>query len=196
MANEEKPVSPAVQAARERLAALKAKSNKLPAEEEELAELARQEIAERKRLDKEGEEALRQFVLLKEAEAWEKLPPDQRNRASVVAAYDWPTHKRTARYEGDAIKIDSGRGVMIITALDRDAAAKAMKPAAKVGEHGVGLYDNSEEAVLRGLLKAVLYPDATAIQMICVESPAFAAAAHSQAIELSGAFARVTSGKS
>jgi hypothetical protein len=183
-------------ALRERVEALKAKSNKLSDGKQRVAELRRQEIAELKRLDEEGEEALRQLVLIKEAEAYEKLSPEDRARTTIVAVYDWPTHKRTAKFDGDAIDIESGRGYIIVTALDRETAIQALKPTAKIGEGGLALFDNSEDAVRRGLVKAAVVPDASTIMQIVNESFPLAAAAYSQAVQLSGAFAAVTSGKS
>ncbi len=183
-------------ALRERVEALKAKSNKLSDGKQRIAELRRQQIAELKRLDEEGEAALRQFVLIKEAEAHEKLPPEERARTTILAVYDWPTHKRTATFNDDAIDIESGRGYIIVTALDRETAIQALKPTAKIGEGGLALYDNGEEAVRRGLLKAALAPDSGTVMQIVNESFPLAAAAYSQAVQLSGAFASVTSGKS
>jgi hypothetical protein len=189
--------TPEERALRERVEALKVRSNKLPASRQKIAELNRQEIAELKRLDEEGQEALRQIAHIREAEAWQKLSPEARARASVQAVYDWSTHKRTCQVSGDTVDIETGRGLIVVTALDRDAAVRALKPAAKIGEGGLALYDNSEPAVLQGLLKAALYPeDRGEIQRICEESFPLAAAAYSQALMLSGAFASVTSGKS
>jgi hypothetical protein len=188
--------TPEETALRQRVEALKAKSNKLSESKERIAELSRQEIAELKRLDEEGEKALRQLVLIKEAEAYASIPDDMRERTTLLAVYDWTTHKRTATFKDGAIDIESGRGILIVAALDRDVAIQALKPTAKIGEGGLALYDNSEAAVLRGLLKAAKYPDASNVQRICQESFPLAAAAYSQAVQLSGAFASVTSGKS
>jgi hypothetical protein len=183
-------------ALRESVEALKAKSNRLSESKQRIAELRRQQIAELKRLDEEGEQALGQFVIMKEAEAYEKLSPEQRARTTILAVYDWPTHKRTATFDGDVIDIESGRGYIIVTALDRDTAINALKSSTKIGEGGLSLYDNSEEAVRRGLLKAALSPDQSTIMQIVNESFPLAAAAYRKAVELSGAFASATSGKS
>jgi hypothetical protein len=184
MSGDKKAESAAVKAARERVEALKAQSNKLDDETAALAELARAEVAELKRLDREGDEAHVQRAYLAQSEAWSKLSPEQQRTTVVECVRDYPTHKRT------------GRGIIVVSALDRDATVKALKPAAKVGEGGLALYDNSEETVLNCLLKAVLWPDASTVQQICQESPGFAAAAYSTAVVLSGAFAKVASGKS
>lgn len=181
---------------RERVEALKAKSNHLSDGKQRIAELRRQQVAELKRLDEEGERALGQFVITKEAEAYEKLSPEERARTTILAVYDWPTHKRTARVDGDEIDIESGRGYIIVTALDRETAINALKSSTKIGEDGISLYDNSEEAVRRGLLKAALSPDPSTILQIVNESFPLAAAAYRKAVELSGAFATATSGKS
>lgn len=183
-------------ALRERVESLKAKSNKLSESKQRIAEFRRQEIAELKRLDDEGAEALRQLVLIKEAEAYESLAPDVREKTTLAAVYDWPTHKRTATFSGGAIDIESGRGYLIVAALDRETAIQALKPTAKIGEGGLALFDNSEDAVRRGLLKATVSPDPSTIMQIVNESFPLAAAAYSQAVQLSGAFASVTSGKS
>lgn len=183
-------------ALRQRVEALKAKSNKLSDGKQRVAELSRQEVAELKRLDDEGQEALRQLVLIKEAEAYRSLPEDVRERTTIAAVYDWTTHKRTATFVDGVIDVESGRGYLIVTALDRETAIQALKPTAKIGEGGLALYDNGEDAVRRGLLRAAIKPDASTVMQIVNESFPLAAAAYSQAVQLSGAFASVTSGKS
>jgi len=178
-----KEESSAVKEARAKLAALRAKSNKLSSEQEQLAEIAGEILAQQRRLDKEGEESLRQRAWLEEQAAWERIPDAQRPTASVACIYDYPTDKRT------------GRGIIVVTALDRNAAISAMKPANKIGEGGLALYDTSHDGVVKGLCKAALYPAIEDVQLICEESPAFAQAAYSQAVQLAGAFAKVAAGK-
>lgn len=182
--SDQKVESTAVKAARERVEALRTHSNKLPEERTDLALYSQQEIEQRNRLDVEGADALRQEAYIAEAEAWASIPPDQQALASVQAVYDWPTHKRT------------GRGLLVVTSIGRDNAVLALKPASKVGEGGVALYDTSEGAILRGLLEAALYPSKGDVQLVCHESPAFAAAAYGQVMILSGVLASVTTGKS
>src|SRR6478752_6985066 len=106
-------------ALRQRVEALKTKSNKLSESKQRIAELRRQEVAELKRLDEEGQEALRQLVLTKEAEAYESLPEEQRARTTLVAVYDWATHKRTSTVKDGVIDVESGRGWIIVSALDK-----------------------------------------------------------------------------
>lgn len=177
--------SPLVAAAKERLDELKKRSNKLGGDREILAKIAEEQIAEERRLEREGEEALRQMACLEEMSARAKLPSDRRELDTIISIRDYPTQRRT------------GRGLIVVRALDHGAAIAAMKPANKVGAEGVNLCDTSPEAVLKGLLSSALYPDAGTIQLICAESHPFALAAYMQAVQLSGAFAQVTTaGKS
>lgn len=184
--SEQREESEAVKAARARVAQLKAQSNKLDPDTKALAELAREEIAEIERLDEEGAEALKARAFLAQSEAIAKLTPEQRATLSVEAVCDWPTHKRT------------GRGLIVVTSLDRDMAIKALKPNGKVDTTTgrTGAYDTSDEAVLNGLLSAALWPPPGDIQMICAESPMFAALAYRTAVYLSGLLTSSVEGKS
>ena len=181
---EQKQESAAVQAARVRVAALKGKSNKLDPETKALAELAREEIAEFERLDEEGAAALKERAFLAQSEAIAKLTPEQQRTLIVEAVCDWPTHKRT------------GRGLVVVTSIDRDAAVKALKTSGKSVGGAIGAYDTSADAVLSGLLSAALWPSAGEIQQICEESAMFAANAYRAAVHLSGVLAGTVAGKS
>jgi hypothetical protein len=175
-----------------RLASLKGTSLKLSAIRDEEADYAQQIVAEEERIDKEGREALRKLGLLRQAEALEKVPANERAHTMVECLVDWPTHKRTMK-SGD---IESGMGIIIVKALDRKAAAQALKTRGKAGDGGVALYDSSSESVAHGLMGATLYPDHGTLQLMLVECEPLCKSAHSAAVGLAGGFAHAISGKS
>lgn len=179
-----KAETPAVKAARERFEALKGKSNKMSEDRAELARYSELENTERKRLDDEGQEALKQEAHIREAEAWAALSPDVQARTSIECVYDWTTHKVT------------GRGIIVFHQLDPDSAAAAMRPSVKVNSDGLALFDNSPETQVKNLVKAALYPDPGDVQLICDESPIFASLAHQKLMDLSGMGTCKTVGKS
>jgi len=174
------------------LAALKKTNNKLPDARADEAELAASIVAEQARLDDEGREALRKLAQIREAEAWAKIPESERAHTSITCVIDWPTHKRTMR-PGD---IESGRGLIVVTSLDRSAAAKSLRTRGKVGGNGVSLYDTSPELRNAALMKAALFPPADVLQVMLIESEPLCDAAYEAAAFLSGALAHSVSGKS
>ena len=181
---ETKPESEAVKAARARVAALRARSNKIDDETAALAALAREESAEVDRLDKEWRESVDAKAQIIESDVRNGMSAEERKTTQITCAYDYPTHFRT------------GNGIMVVRALGRDAAVLAIKDSNRADGSGVNLYDGSEAAMLRDLLDATLYPDSSTVQKICHESPVFASGVHTQVMMLSGLATRRTAGKS
>lgn len=174
------------------LAVLKKTSNKMPESRSDEADVAAEIVAEQARLDAEGREALRKLALIREAEAWAKISEADRPRTMITCVIDWPTHKRTMT-PGD---IDSGRGIIIVTALERGAAAKSLRKRGKFTDDGIALMDMSQEAVSSGLMKATLYPSPDVLQVMLVESEPLCRWAYQEAGFLSGGLAHAVSGKS
>jgi hypothetical protein len=174
------------------LARLKGTSLKLAKVRDDEAEIAAAIVTEQKRLDDEGADSLRKLALLREAEAWAKLPEGERGHARITAVIDWSTHKRTMT-GGD---IESGRGIIVVRALDKRAAAQALKSRGKAGGDGVALYDASDENVNSGLMNATLYPGPDVLQEMLVDCAALCKAAYVEAVGLAGGFAHAVGGKS
>lgn len=174
------------------LARLKGTSLKLSKAREEEATIAAEIVAEQKRIDDEGAAALAKLADLREAEAWAKIPESERELTRITTVIDWSTHKRTMK-SGD---IESGRGVIVVRALDKRAAAQALKTRGKAGDGGVSLYDASDENVNSGLMGATLYPSPDVLQEMLVECAALCKAAYVEAVGLAGGFAHAVAPKS
>lgn len=175
-----------------RLDKLRGTSLRLSADRKEEAQIAAEIVAEEERIDKEGREAVREIALLRQAEAIAALPESERAHTITEAVIDWPTHKRTMR-PGD---IESGRGIIVVRALDKRAAAQALKTRGKAADGGVALYDASPENVNSGLMSAVLYPSKDVLQEMLIDCEALCKSAYVQAVGLAGGFAHPVSGKS
>lgn len=173
------------------LARLKGTSLKLAKARDEEATIAAEIVAEQKRLDDEGAEALEKLASMREAEAWAKIPESERAVTCITAVIDWSTHKRTMR-GGD---IESGRGIIVVKALDKRAAAQALKSRGKAGGDGVSLYDASDENVNSGLMGATLYPAPDVLQEMLVDCQALCKAAYVEAVGLAGGFAHAVAPK-
>lgn len=174
------------------LARLKATSLKLSKARNEEADIAAEIVAEQKRIDEEGAAALEKLASLREAEAWAKIQESDRAIARITAVIDWSTHKRTMK-GGD---IESGRGIIIVRALGRRAAAQALKSRGKAGDGGVSLYDASDENVNSGLMDATLYPAPEVLQEMLVDCASLCKAAYVEAVGLAGGFAHAVAPKS
>ena len=177
---------------RAQLAALKKTSNKLSDVRDEEATISGEIVAEHERLDEEGRAALDKLALIREAEAWAKIPEADRANTMIRCVADWPTHKRTMK-SGD---IESGRGIIVVTSLERGAAVKAMRNRSKISSDGFSMYDASPEARNGGLMKATLYPAHEVLQVMLIESEPLCDAAYREAVFMSGALATAVSGKS
>lgn len=175
------------------LAALKSRSFVLSKEKQEEAAIAKEIVAEQERLDEEGQKALDQIALMREAEARAALPADLKDTTIVCAVVDWPTHKRTMR-PGD---IESGLGVMVVRSLDGASAAKFLRARGKYSPGGVStFYDTSAEAMAAVLIKATLYPSPDVLQVLLATEEPLCRAAHQAVMHNSGAVAREVAGKS
>ncbi len=168
---------------------LKKESYSLSKSMDEEAEVAQQIVDEQKRIDEQGEKALLKLASLREAEAWAKIPEERRAMTSIKCLCDWPTHKRTM-VGGD---IETGRGIIVVTAPDSAVAAKAIR---KRQANASGVVDMSQETVTTALFKAVLFPAHDVLQVMLVDSEPLCQAAYVTAIGLTGAHARDVAGKS
>jgi hypothetical protein len=180
-----------VEEMRKELARLKGTSLKLSPARDEEATIAAEIVAEQKRIDDEGAAALEKLASLREAEAWASVPEAERAITRITAVIDWSTHKRTMR-GGD---IESGRGILVVKALGKRAAAQALKSRGKAGDGGVSLYDASDENVNSGLIEAALYPAPDVVQEMLVECAALCKAAYVEAVGLAGGFAHAVAPK-
>jgi hypothetical protein len=174
------------------LARLKGTSLKLSKARDEEAAVAAEIVAEQKRIDEEGAAALEKLANLREAEAWAKVPEAERATTRMTTVIDWSTHKRTMK-GGD---IESGRGIIIVKALDRRAAAQALKTRGKAGDGGVALYDASDENVNSGLIGATVYPGPDVVQEMLIECAELCKTAYVEAVGLRGGFAHAVAPKS
>lgn len=175
-----------------RLERLKKTKYELPPDAEEEAALAKLIVEQERRIDEEGQEALRKLATMHEARVVAALAESSQGNASVRCVYDWPTHKRTMA-GGD---ITTGRGILIVTAPDSDIAAKAVRKRNKVGSGTAEFVDLSPETVNSVLMKVTRYPAPDVLQLMLVESEALCQGAYQEAMGLSGVLARVLSGKS
>lgn len=173
------------------LARLKGTSFKLSKARDEEATIAAEIVAEQKRIDEDGAAALEKLANLREAEAWAKVPEAERAITRMTTVIDWSTHKRTMK-GGD---IESGRGIIIVKALDRRAAAQALKTRGKAGDGGVALYDASDENVNSGLMGATIYPEPGVLQEMLIECAELCKTAYVEAVGLAGGFAHAVAPK-
>lgn len=163
------------------LAALKARSNKLSKEMREMADIATEMDAQRKRLETEEREALEAQAHLVEAD-YRAAHPDAK---AITCICSYPVHQQT------------GKGILMVGPLDRDSAIKAVKAIGRSGVDGSGVFMNSEADVSAALRKCAVYPtDVADINEMLLHSFPFCASAVREAASLSGAWAKVTSGKS
>lgn len=195
----------ATDAVQRELEALRTRSHRLDPAQSRRAKLLADLQAERDRLDAEGATMLREFTVLREAEARSAT-----GGRDVRGICDWSTHKQTAKAHADgSIDFPTGRGWVVVQAPAADAVAAALAPGASVGGAGLSLYDNTSAGVERVLLKAVvLAPDVPArgtpgeearreqfIKRLACEAPGLAQAAVRAALGLAGLWATDTAKK-
>lgn len=205
MAEKIQEESAAVKAARARVEAKKALSNKMTGEDAILAAIAADENAEDARLEAEAKEALKARAEVVEATVRAALA-ETGKKTPIVCLCDRATELLT------------GLGIVVVGAPDAISAKAALSKAGKVvvgngGEASVESFDGSSGGVLAGLLKSALYvgdgresaeqirefvakPQAARIQKLHAEAFGMAQRAHQAAVGMTGAWAEETRGKS
>lgn len=162
-----------------------------PAVDEE-SSIADEIVKHERRIDEEGWAALKKLATMHEARVIASMTEEQRSKTMVRCVYDWPTHRRTMK--GD--DIETGRGIVVVTAPEGQVAAKAFRKRNRMASGSADFVDMDPAAVNEALMKVTKYPALDVLQVMLIESEPLCQAAYQASMSLSGVLARELTGKS